>query len=399
MARDETRDVWVYGDGNDGQSALAAIEHSRHLELEKNFPNVAQKCERYVPHDQLEAVERERDTECVSKREATRAWFNCKMELAAAKKRITELERLREAAGRAMHRALCMASEAISPDISDAIRAEFTRVFGVATVALGETAEDAMATRYVPHDQLEAVEGERNAWRDDANYQLACLADRKRELEAAQKRIAELTEERDAAVREMAKARSKAQDSDGDCVVAWALASEYAADRGGQFARLFDMLTMARRALKKDAARIAELEQEVRRLRHLIAIDRTGLAAGLDKVRSIVDGFAWLANDGEWGSYDYTNHSSETLRAEIGACFDQVGEVIEATLKASGDRADSAAQNMGEAYPPRCKDGCEHWRAPLGEFFQHAACMHKSGLKLPNDDGSDSCSNHSKLQK
>src|SRR5512147_1976435 len=49
--------------------------------------------------------------------------------------------------------------------------------------------------------------------------------------------------------------------------------------------------------------------------------------------------------------------------------------------------------------PPRCKDGCGHWRAPLGEFFQHAACMHKSGLKLPNDDGSDSCSNHSKLQK
>lgn len=43
---------------------------------------------------------------------------------------ISELERLREAAGRAMQRALCMASEAISPDISDAIRAEFTRVFG-----------------------------------------------------------------------------------------------------------------------------------------------------------------------------------------------------------------------------------------------------------------------------
>lgn len=223
MTRDESRDVWVYGDGNDGQSALAAIEHSRHLELEKNFPNVAQKCERYVPHDQLEAVERERDAERDSKREATRAWFNCKTELAAAQKRI------------------------------------------------------------------------------------------------------------------------------------------------------------------------AELEQEVRRVHHLIAIDRTGLAAGLDKVRTIVDGFAWLANEFEWGSYQYGDHSIGTLRAEIGACFDQVGEIIEATLKASGDRADSAAQNMGETYHPRCKDGCLNWSASF--------CACTFGRVYVPSDGSGFCSNHTRLTK
>lgn len=97
--------------------------------------------------------------------------------------------------------------------------------------------------------------------------------------------------------------------------------------------------------------KLADALTEINRVRSLINRDRTGLAAGLDAVRKLVDGFSWLANDFDWGSYHYGDHSIATLRREIGSCFTQVGEVIDKALKASGDRATSAFHPENDPLP------------------------------------------------
>jgi uncharacterized small protein (DUF1192 family) len=161
--------------------------------------------------------------------------------------------------------------------------------------------------------------------------------------------------------------------------------------------------------------RIAELESEVKRVRSLIALDRTGLAQGLNSVRKLIKGFAWLANDGEWGCYAYEDHNTRTLRREIEQCFDQVLDVVDNTLKASGDVADSAVQGKLKLLPivedrslaqriagvdheiSRCRDGCENWKSFCGLVM---VCTHERGLgHRAKQDGSDFCSYHTRLKK
>jgi hypothetical protein len=85
------------------------------------------------------------------------------------------------------------------------------------------------------------------------------------------------------------------------------------------------------------------LTAEVERLRELINRDRTGLAAGLNAVLKVVEGYRWLAA-GEWASYSHEEHTQETLRREIGWAFDALAEIASRHLRQSGLRADAAFQ-------------------------------------------------------
>lgn len=88
-------------------------------------------------------------------------------------------------------------------------------------------------------------------------------------------------------------------------------------------------------------ARVGELEAEVRRVRDLINVDRTGLAATLNHIRAIVGGYAWIPA-GKWGSYDYTQRTAETLQVEVGHLIESVTSALDRGLNASSNRADSA---------------------------------------------------------
>ena len=94
-------------------------------------------------------------------------------------------------------------------------------------------------------------------------------------------------------------------------------------------------------ALAARDRRIAELEAEVKRVRGLIALDRTGLAAGLAAVRRIVAGYGWIPA-GEWGLYSCDEQTEEALRREVGDAFDEIANAVHDSLRASGDRADVA---------------------------------------------------------
>jgi hypothetical protein len=81
-----------------------------------------------------------------------------------------------------------------------------------------------------------------------------------------------------------------------------------------------------------------KLREEVKRVRALIARDQTGLANAMNEVRRIAEGYSWLPA-GEWGSYGYEEQTEETLRKELGFCFEQLRKVIGDALNASGKLA------------------------------------------------------------
>jgi len=95
---------------------------------------------------------------------------------------------------------------------------------------------------------------------------------------------------------------------------------------------------------------IPDADAEIERLRGLIDRDRTGLAAAFNAVQRIVKGYWWLA-EGEWGSYDYTQHNEGTLRNEIRHCLEQISSQASEALKESGRRADSAFRSRAIELP------------------------------------------------
>jgi len=98
--------------------------------------------------------------------------------------------------------------------------------------------------------------------------------------------------------------------------------------------------------LSERSDRIASLGREIERLKKLLDRDHTGLAAGLNAVRQIGRGYRWLGL-GEWGSYDYTERTEETLRNEIRTCLDEIEAKALLALNESGVRA------MAAFYPDR----------------------------------------------
>jgi hypothetical protein len=94
-------------------------------------------------------------------------------------------------------------------------------------------------------------------------------------------------------------------------------------------------------------AQAAAAEQQVRTV---IDRDRSGLAAGLSHVQAIARGYRWIP-EGEWGSYDYTMQTEQTLREECGNLIRGVVDGCMRYLVASGKRADDAAQFKLEHQP------------------------------------------------
>ena len=85
-----------------------------------------------------------------------------------------------------------------------------------------------------------------------------------------------------------------------------------------------------------------EARAECERLRGLIERDRTGLAAGLDAVRKRLASSFWLANEGEWGSYEYHERTERAWRGEVRQLLEDADSPALAALRASGDRVTEA---------------------------------------------------------
>lgn len=85
--------------------------------------------------------------------------------------------------------------------------------------------------------------------------------------------------------------------------------------------------------------RITELEDGLYR-------DRSGLSRTLTNVNRLIEGFSWIAN-GEWGQYDYTQQTPETLQLEIRSCFKQMRKVIEQGQADSGELYRKVLEGLG----------------------------------------------------
>lgn len=96
-----------------------------------------------------------------------------------------------------------------------------------------------------------------------------------------------------------------------------------------------------------------KLESTAEQVRTVINRDRSGLAAGLNHVRAIARSYLWIP-EGHWGSYDHDHQTIETLREETGNLIRGVVEGGLRYLRASGIRADEAAQFKLE---PPSQDG------------------------------------------
>jgi hypothetical protein len=125
------------------------------------------------------------------------------------------------------------------------------------------------------------------------------------------------------------------------CARAEALSAEATAryQENSQLLEWLSALTIERDAARKERD---TLLGEVGRLKDLLNRDRTGLAIALGAVRQTVKSYMWLANSGEWGCYDYTERTVETLRGEIKNAFRDIFRLAEEALKESGRRADAA---------------------------------------------------------
>lgn len=84
---------------------------------------------------------------------------------------------------------------------------------------------------------------------------------------------------------------------------------------------------------------VRELEEEVVRLREALNIDQTGLAQGLDAVKRSAQGHAWLGEPDVWGSYEYTEHTIETLRTEAALLISSIVDTATWALVRSGQIA------------------------------------------------------------
>lgn len=82
----------------------------------------------------------------------------------------------------------------------------------------------------------------------------------------------------------------------------------------------------------------AGLRAEVERLKDVLHRDQTGLADGLADIRKAVKGWAWILT-GEWGSYDYTQQTAETMRREFSNCLREIEVVAKESLTQSGNLA------------------------------------------------------------
>ncbi len=110
-----------------------------------------------------------------------------------------------------------------------------------------------------------------------------------------------------------------------------------------RWCRIPALIEAVRAAVAQEPPALAEAAREIERLRTLIDLDRTGLAEALSKVKQTASGWDWLAApDGGRMSYSADEWSEAVIRREVADLITNVEQIVDAALKASGDRADSA---------------------------------------------------------
>lgn len=72
--------------------------------------------------------------------------------------------------------------------------------------------------------------------------------------------------------------------------------------------------------------------------REAILRDHTGLADTINNMIVVVKGYDWITR-GEWGSYDYTEQTVETLQQEVSNCFRELLLIGNRGLNESGNRS------------------------------------------------------------
>lgn len=87
----------------------------------------------------------------------------------------------------------------------------------------------------------------------------------------------------------------------------------------------------------EQAAREKVLEENRKLIRDVISKDCSGLAEALAKIQTLVKGYDWIPV-GEWGSYDYTQRTVETLQKECGYLFAEIEKIAYEGLRDSGNR-------------------------------------------------------------
>jgi hypothetical protein len=91
------------------------------------------------------------------------------------------------------------------------------------------------------------------------------------------------------------------------------------------------------RAAIAQAAREKVLEENMALIRDVILKDQSGLAEALAKVQTLAKRYDWIPA-GEWGSYDYTQRTVETLQKECGYLLAEIERIAYEGLRDSGNR-------------------------------------------------------------
>ncbi len=92
-----------------------------------------------------------------------------------------------------------------------------------------------------------------------------------------------------------------------------------------------------KRAEHDAQAAAAERERVFSIVRNVINTDASGLAAALNKIKTLAKGYDWIP-DGEWGSYDYTQRNVGTLQKEVGYLLEEIEKISYEGLRDSGNR-------------------------------------------------------------
>jgi hypothetical protein len=104
---------------------------------------------------------------------------------------------------------------------------------------------------------------------------------------------------------------------------------------------------------KRDAAVAAQaradvLKEKFDEMRNVINVDVSGLAFSLSKIREVAKGYRWIP-DNEWGSYDYTQRTTETLQKEVGYLLDEIERLSYEGLRDSGNRVIARVKEVDES--------------------------------------------------
>lgn len=110
-------------------------------------------------------------------------------------------------------------------------------------------------------------------------------------------------------------------------------------DGSDTFARAFPVPPINGEA----ADEIEQLRQEVERLKDVLHLDRSGLAAALEDVWRAAGGYAWAA-EGR-GPYEYDD---EEYRAEMGRMVREICALARRALEASGNLAHAECCDRGK---------------------------------------------------